>query len=608
MKTFSSSPTSATPPAWFDQWKRAWPEALAVWSKFTRLSDPQLCASTVQAAREGLSGSFAMIRLLDQSVVVDLENVGKLGLEDYGVEVLAHEIGHHVLAPANVTDHYRLLARIRKALPTLEKYAALVGNLYTDLLINDRLQRHAGLRMGDIYKCLAKDNPPATKPGVWALYMRIYEYLWQLDKGTLVVAVDDDLFDTHAWLGARIVRVYAKDWLTGGGRFATLLLPYLVDDAAAQEEALSKLHDTKDAGLDCEPGGLVDIDPGEFDDAIHPSEDPLITDGALESSEEKSFKPSTEINKNSGLGQRREPFEYGEILKAAGLKLSDHELAVRYYREAALPYLIPFPSRVAPESKEPLIEGLEIWEIGDPLDEIDWLQSVSLSPTVVPGLTTVKRQYGLVEGAASATVPIDLDIYIDSSGSMPNPQQRISYMALAGAVICLSALRVGSRVQATLWSGKHQVTSTSGFVSDQDAVLRVLTGFYGGGTTFPIHVLRETFSERKATDRDCHILMISDDGITTMFEQDELGNSGWDISAKALAAGRAGGTMALNLYADWQQQTKWAWVNDLHRAQQEQGWEIYSVNELEALVEFARDFSRRHYGKSEHKNEKGRSL
>src|SRR5690606_8698427 len=120
--------------------------------------------------------------------------------------------------------------------------------------------------------------------------------------------------------------------------------------------------------------------------------------------------------------------------------------------------------------------------------------------------------------------------------------------------------------------------------------------------------LRETFAERKATDRDCHILMISDDGITTMFEQDELDNSGWDISAKALAAGRAGGTMALNLYAGWQQQTKWAWVNDLHRAQQEQGWEIYSVNQLEALVEFARDFSRRHYGKSEQKNNPGRSV
>jgi hypothetical protein len=125
----------------------------------------------------------------------------------------------------------------------------------------------------------------------------------------------------------------------------------------------------------------------------------------------------------------------------------------------------------------------------------------------------------------------------------------------------------------------------------------------GGGTAFPIHKLRDTFAERKNTERDCHILMISDDGITTMFERDEQGNSGWDVAAQALDAGRAGGTMALNLYHDWQQPstTQWVndWANDLQRAHREQGWAIYSVNELEALVDFARDFSRRHYGKTE---------
>jgi hypothetical protein len=242
-----------------------------------------------------------------------------------------------------------------------------------------------------------------------------------------------------------------------------------------------------------------------------------------------------------------------------------------------------------------LIEGLDVWEIGDPLDEIDWLQSVSLSPMVVPGLTTVKRQYGLVEGAIPASLPIDLDIYIDSSGSMPNPQQYISYMALAGAVICLSALRAGSRVQATLWSGKKQVMSTPGFVTDQDSILRVLTGFYGGATAFPIHKLRDTAALRKGAARDCHILMISDDGITTMFDNDERGNSGWDVAAEALAAGRAGGTMALNLYQDWQRQSAAQWINDLQRANRQQGWAIYAVNELAALVDFAWDFSRRHY-------------
>lgn len=580
-----------------DHWQAAWPQALAVWSQFTRLSDPRLCQSSVAAAREGLSGSFAMIRLADQSVVVDLEGVRELGLEDYAVEVLAHEIGHHVLAPANASDHYRLLARIRQGLPTLERHAAMVANLYTDLLINDRLQRQSGLRMHAIYQRLGAGAEPIRKPGVWALYLRIYEQLWQLERGALGVLVDESLFNTHAWLGARLVRVYANDWLTGGARFAALLLPYLHESAQEEEKALQQLHDTREAGLDCEPSGLIDFDPDELTTPLHPAEDPLITDGEQdESAEQNTALPAQDVSA-PGRGQRREPFEYGDILRAAGLKLSDHELAVRYYREAALPYLIPFPKRVAPQSLEPQMEGLEIWEIGDALDEIDWLQSLTFSPQPIPGVTTLKRQYGLVPGAEPATRPVDLDIYVDSSGSMPNPQQRISYMALAGAVICLSALRSGARVQATLWSGKKQFLSTPGFVRDEDAILRILTGHFGGATAFPIHKLRETFAARSGQDRDCHILHISDDGITTLFDQDERGNSGWDVASMALARGRAGGTMALNLHGAWQTHNA-DYAKTLRKARDQQGWEIHAVTDLAQLLDFAREFARRHYGQT----------
>src|SRR5690606_11610199 len=140
----------------------------------------------------------------------------------------------------------------------------------------------------------------------------------------------------------------------------------------------------------------------------------------------------------------------------AGLALSDHEVAVRYYREQAIPHLIPFPRRKLPQSTDPLPEGLEPWDIGEPLDDVDWVQSVLTSPTVVPGMTTVKRLWGTSPGNAPQLEPLDLDLYVDSSGSMANPQRQISYPALAGAVICLSALRVGARVQATLWSGTQQ--------------------------------------------------------------------------------------------------------------------------------------------------------
>jgi len=581
--------------ALIERWRAAWPQAVAAWSKFTRLRDARLCESRVEAAQEGLSGSFAMIRLADQSVVVDLETVHSLGLDDYAVEILAHEIGHHVLAPANATDQFRLLARIRRALPTLERHAPMVANLYTDLYINDRLQRQANLRMADIYKRLARPSGDgqAKQSGVWTLYMRIYENLWKLDKGALGGANADEHLDTDAWLGARLIRVYANDWLSGAGKFATLLLPYLVEDTESKK-ALDYLHDTKDAAEGCEPSGAQDVEADEIEGAVHPAEDPSIS--GLD--EPVGAKPAEQKKSSNSSGQAREPFEYGEILKAAGIKLSDHDIAVRYYRERALPHIVRFPTREIPESQEPQMEGLEPWDIGDPLDEVDWLQTVMQSPRPIPGLTTVRRFYGRETGRTPERMPVDLDMYVDSSGSMPNPQRQTSYLTLAGAIIALSALRVGSRVQVTLWSGKNQVLHTDGFVRDEDKILKVLTGFYGGGTCFPIHQLRDTYASRNVNSRPVHILMISDDGITTMFERDERGNSGWDISAKALAAGRAGGTMALNLPASWDHVKAGRnrpVFEDLKRARREQGWEIHAIAKFEDLLEFARSFSRRHY-------------
>src|SRR5262249_13606285 len=263
--------------------------------------------------------------------------------------------------------------------------------------------------------------------------------------------------------------------------------------------------------------------------------------------------------------QRREPFEYGQILRALGMDMPDHDIAVRYYKERAAPYLVKFPVKKLPRAADPLPEGLETWDITEPLEKVDWLESVLSCPVVVPGMTTRQRFWGTSEGGEPEKRPIDLDIYVDCSGSMPNPQHQFSPVALAGAIIALSALRVGSAVQATLWSGAGEFETTGAFVRDTAQVLRVLTGYLGGGTAFPIHILRDTYEGWKLTDRSVHILNLSDDGITTMFDKDERRNSGWDISAMALKNCRAGGSMVLNLWSDWKGDEK------LVRANQ-QGW------------------------------------
>lgn len=565
-------------------WASRWPDAVAVWSRFTRLRPPRLCLTVEEAYQEGLVGGFAMIRLVDQAIVVNLPKVHASGIGDHALEVLAHEIGHHVLAPATLAEHGRMLARVRRALPTLKSRAPLVANLYTDLLINDRLQRDVGLSMDEVFRRLAGG---VTTGAVWKLYMRIYEVLWRLDRDSLAGPCEDGMHG-DALLAARLVRIFARDWMPGAGRFAALLQPYLLEDQSDCDHVLRKLADTGTAAAGGDVPGLTEIDDGEEEEILHPALDPLLGgDSPVDAS------PTDRPRLTSG--QTRQPFEYGELLRAAGMEIDDHDAAVRYYREQARPHLVPFPSRPRPRGTDDIPEGLDAWNPGDPFDTIDWLQTVLTSPQVVPGLTTMTRVQGVSDGAHSKPEPLDLDLYVDSSGSMANPQRTVSYPALAGAIMCLSALRAGAKVQATLWSGTHQFVSTPGFVRDEAALLRVLTGYFGGGTAFPIHVLRDTFGARRPTDRPVHVLVISDDGVTTLFAHDERGTSGWTVAAESLTKAGGGGTMVLNIPANWEMLSGQAFA-DIRRARDELGWHIYRVARWEDLVEFAREFSRRQYG------------
>ena len=577
-----------------EQWQAAWPDALAVWSKFTRLRAPELCLTRDAAKRAGLTGSFAMIRLTDQAVIVSLPEVVESGVEGLAVEILAHEIGHHVLAPSNLTDHGRMIARMRRALPTLERHAPFIANLYTDLLINDRLQRSAGLRMHEVYLALGIGASPSK---LWCLYLRMYEVLWSLPRGTLCRGPIEDRMEGDAWLGARLLRSYARDFLAGSGGFASLLLPYLAEDEHALD-GYEQLFDTRDAASGSSPGGLAEGEgePGP----IHPAHDPRLNDELGDAAAGDNTRPLDAGALPKAAGQTRQPFEYGEILRAMGLVLTDHEVAIRYYRERAIPHLIPFPQRRLPQSQEPLPEGLEPWDFGHPLESVDWLESVLVSPHVIPGLTTVQRSWGTMDGQQPKSEPLDLDLYVDSSGSMADPQRLISFPALAGAIICISALRAGARVQATLWSGTQQFHSTPGFVRDEQLLLGILTGYFGGATAFPIHVLRDTFAKRGPTARSAHVLVISDDGVSTAFDKDERGYSGWDVTRRALAQARGGGTFVLNLPADWQKANRGYKALDeaygaILRARDELGIDVQRVADWDELVAFARAFARKRY-------------
>ncbi|MBF0530049.1 MAG: VWA domain-containing protein [Deltaproteobacteria bacterium] len=567
-------------------WQSRWEEALSIWSRFTKLAEPRWCRTAREEAAEQLTGSFAMIRLTDHAVVISLRQVIEYKVEPFPMEILAHEIGHHVYAPGDLRDNARLIVRIRAGLPTQEQKAGYVANLYTDLLINDRLQRQAGLDMAGVFKKL---KTPTTSQ-VWTLYMRIYEVLWSLPAGTLVDGQVESRIRSDAGLGARVVRHYAKDWLDGAGRFAALFLPYLI---AEQENIYQTLSapwlDTQNAGAGEEiPDGLAGIEDNEKNGAIHPSEDPELS-GVDRMDENDSSRP--QAGRREEIGGRREqyrsPQEYSEIMKSLGVKIPEKELVARYYRERAVPHLIRFPAKIVPEATDPLPEGLENWETGAPLADLDWTESLIRSPKVILGVTTVQRTYGADAGSQPERRPVDLYLGVDCSGSMSNPAYNLSYPVLAGTIICLSALRAGAKVMVTLSGEPGEYNSTPGFIRDEKEILNVLTGYLGTGYSFGIARLKATFLKGEKLQRPVHILIVTDSDIFSMLKETK---NGWEIAGQALEISGGGGTFVLNISLGY-------WEKEIESLKAI-GWNVHQVTGWEEMIAFARAFAKMQYDRT----------
>ncbi|AKF07017.1 vWA domain-containing protein [Sandaracinus amylolyticus] len=572
------------------KWLARWEDALACWSRYTRLSAPRICVTREELEREKMSTAFALIRLVDHAVAIDLAQIVDKGLESHALAVLAHEIGHHVYCPGDLSDHARVIARVRRALPTREHLAPFVSNLWSDLLINDRLHRSAGVDMAAVYRALGLAE---RTNAVWWIYLRTYELLWGLTRGSLAERVDSSTpegmqLEGDAQLAARVVRAYSKDFVRGAGRFASLLLGHLLtDDAAGARQRWAILNDTESIGAGGEVDGLSEVDEGE-DDVLHPAEDPEVTGRDTPRDETPSASPRSRGVMRTGTKTPRGPREYGDLLRAIGAYTDEDDVAIRYYTEQARPHLVPFPRRESPRATEPQPEGLEVWEPGSPIERVDWVESVVRSPVVIPGVTTMERTYGESPGADPAREPLDLYVGIDCSGSMGNPRLVHSHAIVAGAVLALSALRAGARVKVVLSGEPGRTISTPGFERDARTVMKLLTSYLGTGTAFGIHRLRDTFADDWPTRRRAvHVLVVTDSDVFGHLGAEREGRSGWSIARDAIERARGGGTYVLRLDPS-------SHAADVARMRQD-GWDVHHVRALEELVAFARAFARSRY-------------
>jgi hypothetical protein len=104
-------------------------------------------------------------------------------------------------------------------------------------------------------------------------------------------------------------------------------------------------------------------------------------------------------------------------------------------------------------------------------------------------------------GAAGA---VAVEIYLDTSGSMPNPETALNAMTLAAQILSASAIRRGGKVRAVIYSMDAVV---SDWMYDEEKARRALLLYAGGGTRFPFATLA-----RLARERDDAIRVVISDG------------------------------------------------------------------------------------------------
>lgn len=194
----------------------------------------------------------------------------------------------------------------------------------------------------------------------------------------------------------------------------------------------------------------------------------------------------------------------------------------RWYRDQS--YSIEI--REMPSSRRESYPSAPVkWRLTDPCSELDHAYSKSLSPWLIPGVTTYKRgkETGAM-AAAGAGVP-DLLVVLDSSRSMEGPKMgtKTHKATLAAFKACWFAHSKGAMVAAINFSEKYLAIP---WTRDLNAVEDVLVEFFSTRTHIPGKAIRKLAEQRPG----CLILCITDTHIQNLYQE-------WDDIKRASEAG-----------------------------------------------------------------------
>lgn len=407
-----------------------------------------------------------------------------------------HEISHYTVCPYDGIMNARL---VNAALDVLKdiKQAQTVVNIFADLVIDtvtfERFPELITWRIATVVESILETVKEPS--ALWQSLVGAYQYMWNMGFGVHLEEKLDEIAQEIAKI-TRSKMLQERTWPSKVRRIAKLLKEIV------EEEICS--------------GSGGDGDNSETD----------------ESSESGSGNVPKELKKQMGnpvLPQGKKPTE--DDLEQIARELIKDNAKFKNFRKIALNYggkdkkeaLRIWYQSIAKEQIEFEVElsrkagelplNLIQWRLGDPIEELDVLQSLQSFPVLIPNMTTRKWQKKESYESYSQKEQFDLLLVLDSSGSMDfrtSPRLGGTYhIALVASFSALEFVKRHNGMAAAINFSEYSRSQT--WTKNYNAIEDVLLYYYGGGTTLPIKKIRQI-----ALDAKSHFLtlIITDLGLS----------------------------------------------------------------------------------------------
>lgn len=450
--------------------EEAWKEALDRWHhpSVPRTITPRTTEEVIALGEIGqaLQDELAFMKYPEYQIYLNLERIAEQFKEDpsRGVRAISkHELGHR-FCPYDLITSIILRHAIKKEieckkLPYESEAASnLILNLFTDTCINTSLTRASDEDITWAYQELSKDKKDKK---LWKVYAKSMELAWNKK----LLPEDTKLTEEEIKSAEEIKELFNGNffdktkWKNNAIAYARIISNYLEEEQKDKQTALSNT------------AGNI---PQKLDDKT----------------EQELAKRLAEIGSNGLPTNPQGLKEFKEIMAGFG-KGDAKEASISFYDKLSEAYNITFAKKPFGRPRTTPFQPTK-WNPSMGAERIDIPYSTQVSGgRLIPGVNTYSwnSKPRTIKCGIEEVVP-DLDFYLDSSMSMPDPTETISLPVLTGFVIAKKAHRKGAYLRSTNFSGDKQST-TQEWTRDLRSIYRNLVIYYNGGTRFPTEKLLE---------------------------------------------------------------------------------------------------------------------